>query len=135
MDGQLTTVSATPVDTGRREPHLNGLALSCLDGLLTVVDFLFSSAMKNVSSYRLTLKKFKAAYGRRAQQAEYTHRLCFWCLNPAVAFAPVVRIDSTCKISQPVRLTLRYAFHRKLQAIVLYLPLVHCRHWILLHQR
>lgn len=66
------------------------MATSCIDGLLTVVEFLFSSNMKNVSSYRLTLRKFKAAYGtRRAAQVEWSHRLCFWCLNPAVAFAPV----------------------------------------------
>eukprot|EP00743_Colponemidia_sp_Colp-15_P013990 GILK01016447.1.p1 GENE.GILK01016447.1~~GILK01016447.1.p1 ORF type:complete len:1208 (+),score=231.04 GILK01016447.1:128-3751(+) len=66
-------------------PKLSAKAVSLLEGLLTVVGFMFSDDMQHVPDYKLAVLK---TVSRDANGfAGWTESLALWCMNPAVAFA------------------------------------------------
>lgn len=82
-----------PTDSDKLEPHLTGPAAAALDNLAVVFEFIFSGNMKFVRDYRMVLRRERSSNngggGAAASRSrsEVTYVLCFWCLNPAVAFA------------------------------------------------
>jgi hypothetical protein len=54
---------------------------------VTVLEFFYGNEGRNVGDYRLMVRKEREPGG-----GGWQYKLCFLCLNPAVAFMPLVRM-------------------------------------------
>lgn len=81
---------------------LGTLALSTVQSILNVVDYMFREELKYLDDFKLVVRKmrnarnvggrFRSAYTADAANDGWELKLCIWCLNAAVAFSDVVKL-------------------------------------------
>ena len=99
----LGDVVTKPPDSEKDEPHLLGPAAAVLEAWGCAIEFLLSNEGKYVRDYRMVLKRerdrdrdgtarpgFRGA-GAGGSSNDESLVLCFWCLNPAVAFTRLAK--------------------------------------------
>lgn len=96
----FTFVTAKPQDADKLDPHVNGIATNVLDSLGAMFEFMFSQNLKYLRDYRIVLKRERGNINSSSSSGGTgtvgnrgdTHLLCFWCLNPSVAFSRLASV-------------------------------------------
>ncbi|CAH0473112.1 unnamed protein product [Peronospora belbahrii] len=76
---------------------LGALALTTVESIMCVVDYMFRDNLKYIDDFKLVVIKLKSAWKENASFQsptkrngdEWTLKMCVWCLNAAVAFSDV----------------------------------------------
>lgn len=102
-DGQDDGPSqATNNDRPRgKRPLLGNMALSTMQSILTIVNYMFCEEFKYLDDYKLLMiksrarrndsnQRFRSSYSQPGNDG-WEYKMCLWCLNAAVAFADLVK--------------------------------------------
>ncbi|CAB4309336.1 unnamed protein product [Prunus armeniaca] len=78
-------------DTELDTPHLSGMAVVTLEGLVSSLTYFFSRNGCHMVDYQLALQRYVKR--EAGSSGDWTHTLSLWCLNPAVVFKDIADLS------------------------------------------
>lgn len=99
-EGEGGSSQANDRPRGNR-PLLGNMALSTMQSILTIVNYMFCDEFKYLDDYKLLMiksrsrrndssQRFRSSYSQPGNDG-WEYKMCLWCLNAAVAFADLVK--------------------------------------------